>query len=254
MEGGVAKLLASAPLQRAATATFLSTLDLLARTYPGRKYTGVCLDFEPTSAFTAKQFTTFVAWTRTLGNALAAKGYQLSLCTNAIDPASKAIFKNSAFVDHPLSRLIYMCYDYQYDEACGLTPPAKLRQALAWAQTDLGASFAAKAVIGLPSYGFSKDTGGGVAILTRQQVAAALQKDAKTAGAAIPDVPTSVVDYATSTDPYGYEGNWTLSDGTQIVAATTASLDAECALAAAAGASRVCVWHLGGGNPLPSFI
>lgn len=264
---GVQAMLASRTLQTQATTAIVNFVAGLSTSYPGLQFAGACLDFEPSAAFTQTQFAAYVTWTADLATALQSRGYKLALCQNSIDPASTIAFKNAAFGSaHPVDRLIYMLYDDMYGVDKGSCSPSFLRQGIEWAQQDLGDAFARKFVAGLPSYGYIKSTrtSSDVQNLTRQQVLDLLAAQ----GVAVPsdlDFPSAGTDPLTTTDPYANEKQFTLPTaatvngtaypaGAQVVVSTVASLDDCCKICAAYGVPRVCIWHVGGNNPLPSHV
>ena len=196
--------------------------------------TGVELDFEEYSSWSATTYAGYKLFLTNLGNALHALGKKLMVCTPAIPNADlqKAynLFKYEDFNLLPIDYITVMCYDAMWDYGAGtpVTPSWWLVDSINWVKARI--CDVNRIVIGLPSYGYHGTTGQyTIAIDTYEQT----QK--------YPGFATA------QRDPESQEMFWQ-NNGISYFYQDTVSLDYKRSLAAAAGVKAVSVWHLGGGN------
>lgn len=137
-------------------------------------FTGVELDWEAYSDWTAGQYTNFKIFINQLGIALHARGFKFGICAPPIWNDSTTVtsnewtnrnsqgyyeFKYEDFNTINLDQLVIMAYDYHFDMGGGepTQPLEWLDDIIQWAKlkvTDFD-----KIVIGLPSAGYSGTTG-----------------------------------------------------------------------------------------------
>ncbi len=219
--------LASSSLKRTAAvatlATFVKTVG----------FSGVELDFEEFSQWSASDYSNFKTFIKELGTSLHAQGLALLVDVPAISNATEQGYyplKYEDFNSLPVDRVVIMAYDYQYDYSAGkpIAPNAWVTGIVNWSKgkiTDIN-----KIVIGLPAYGYHGKTDGySITIDT-------LEQSKKLPG------------YTTATrDAGSYEMHWNYG-GTSYFYQDSTGLNLKRTLIESLGIKNISVWHLGGNS------
>ena len=218
----VRKLLSSAILQTVAIKTLT---DFTVST----EFTGVEIDWEGFSDWSATDYANYKKFITDLQNSLRAKGKFLIIDAPAISDAkyqSYFLFKYEDFVH--VDYIAIMAYDYQYDYGVGepIAPEAWVGKVINWAKARLDTN---QIIIGIANYGYHGPIGSyNVTIDTRDQ-------------------SSTYNGFANRKLNDEGEEVWT-SGGNYYAVQTVAALDDRKAFIESLGIKSVSVWHLGG-NP-----
>lgn len=128
--------------------------------------TGVELDFEKYSAWTATDYSNYKTFLANLKSSLNAQGKKLMVDGPPIGSGYSDLSQNYyKFKYEDMPTLVdYICvlaYDYEYDFAGGspVAPTAWVQSAIDWAISKVGWANVGQIVIGMPNYGYHATTG-----------------------------------------------------------------------------------------------
>lgn len=192
--------------------------------------TGLELDWEGYSGWSATDYAQFLSFCIDLGSALHAAGKKLMIVGPAQTGQGSWLWNYADFNSRPVDYVLPMVYDYQWDFGAGtpISPNQWMTQVVAFMKTKV--SDPKKIVIGMPSYGYHGATGGyNITIDTYLQS----QK--------LPGFSTAKRNAAS------YEMMWAQS-GTSYDYQDQSGLDSKRTLIESLGMTAVSVWHLGSGN------
>ncbi|KAI9220022.1 glycoside hydrolase superfamily [Blastocladiella britannica] len=204
--------------------------------------TGIDIDFERISAWTSADFVAYKAFLTQLGNDLHANGKKLTVCTPvwtfprgaAIDltkPPYQWWYKE--LVSLPINFITPMVYDYQWDMGAG-QPVTPIWWLTAWARVLVSLFGADRVMIGIPSYGHTGTVSQyDITTKTLDQVRSAGQYDAMKRDTESGEMIVKTAGGQT----------WVANDATSMIKKRDALV--------ACGVTKICVWHLGGGNEYP---
>jgi len=205
-------------------------------------FTGVELDIEQFSLFHAGDFNTYVSFVNMIAQKLHDLNLKIAIDLPCVDPSRKDVWKNSRFVNI-VDKMVYMCYDGQYDGDLAIASPSLVANSISWMKTDLGSQFAEKACLGVPSYAYSKFQGN-ITILTRQQLINILNS--------LNVDLIGLDDPRDSNDPLfttlGSEKMFKANNVTYVTT-TVASMNYIKNLFSQNGGNKLAVWHCAGSNP-----
>ena len=226
------KNLVNSPTKRAQSVQLLT--DLMAQV----EMTGIELDFEGYSGWTAADYQGYKVYLQELGASLQSGGYKLMIDAPAIyNDGIQSVFefRYSDFENLPVDYITVMAYDYQYDYggASPVTEDQFLLDSIARIKEELP-SWQEKLWVGLPTYGYTAQEGAyRITILTRDQVFDRLSQ--------------AQIDQATRI-PNSMELIY--KDGSQVyVWQDDISVQHKIDLVQGEGIDNIAIWHLGG-NPL----
>jgi spore germination protein YaaH len=206
--------------------TLLSTLNVI-------QFTGVELDWEGFSGWTAPQYANFLIFISELSTALHASGYQLMVDGPPMIAAVDAAYGQNLFqfryedMVPYCDYIVMLAYDYQYDYGAGepVSPTTFVQACCDWMIAKV--VNLNQIVIGMPSYGYHGLTGGySITIDTYTE-------------------STAFTGFGTATRDADYEMEWT-NAGTSYVYQDTSGLNSKRTVIEAKGIRHISVWHLGG--------
>lgn len=222
---GMVELSGSLALLHAASDTLLTFLRTT-------QFTGIELDIEDYSSWTAAQYSAYQHVVSALGSMLHASGpYQLMIDGPAIINATYQgyyLWRYEDFNRLPVDSIVSMCYDFQDDAGVGtpIAPLANITDCCNWMRAKI--TDPSRIVIGLNSYGYTGVSGAYTAtIQTYEQMKALPGFDS-----AVRDPSSGEMMWASAGKSYDYSDSTTLDLKRQAVLAT--------------GLATVSVWHLGG--------
>eukprot|EP01118_Nematostelium_gracile_P011513 TRINITY_DN40_c0_g1_i1.p1 TRINITY_DN40_c0_g1~~TRINITY_DN40_c0_g1_i1.p1 ORF type:complete len:505 (+),score=112.89 TRINITY_DN40_c0_g1_i1:64-1578(+) len=196
-------------------------------------FTGVELDWEGYGDWTPAEYTQFKQFITQLGNSLHSKSKKLMINGPPIySTLSQGWYewKYEDFGTLPLDYMSVMAYDYMYDHGCGtpVQPIDWLEQTIDWTLAKY--PFLDRIVMGIPSYGYSGNTGSYVVERTNKAQA------------------TRITGFTGATrDPNSQEMTWTSGGKSHFYVDTTA-LNAKRTAIENKGIKHVAVFHLGGND------
>ena len=190
-------------------------------------FTGVEIDWEGFSQWTATDYANYKSFTTSLQNSLHAKGKLLIIDAPAISDATYQSYFPFRYEDFTnVDYVAIMAYDYQYDFGVGqpVAPEAWVRDVINWAKNRLEPN---KIIIGVPAYGYHGILGSYNIII-----------DTYAQSATYPGFSTR----RANTDG---EETW-MNGNTYYVVQASSTLDRKKALIESLGIKNISVWHLGG--------
>lgn len=136
--------------------------------------TGIDIDFEQFSSWTADDYKLFKSFMLLLGNSLHSKVKKLALCGPMwTSPFNESPFPNFDYKDFktlPVDYISPMTYDYQYDYGGGAAV-CPIDWLTSWAVNMKKLFPVNKLIMGIPSYGYTATTGKwDIKILTLEQI------------------------------------------------------------------------------------